>query len=158
MSTLRYELICATKNRAITLTDTRIHNDIHKQFEFQRQTVLVDKILTYDEKTIAIKFLIEDYDRNKIIDNNENVESANQSWFEEAKSHLAISDSEKLPEEFIKLQVNSSEIIQQQMERKDIDIDDGEKVIIQQKMKRQNIGDIDDDEVQDELEIPDDGF
>ncbi|EXX55883.1 Ipl1p [Rhizophagus irregularis DAOM 197198w] len=70
MSTLRYELICATKNRAITLTDTRIHNDIHKQFEFQRQTVLVDKILTYDEKTIAIKFLIEDYDRNKIIDNN----------------------------------------------------------------------------------------
>ncbi|CAB5109911.1 unnamed protein product [Rhizophagus irregularis] len=75
------------------------------------------------------------------------------------------SDSEKLPEEFIKLQVNSSEIIQQQMERKDIDIDDGEKVIIQQKMKRQNIGDIDDDEVhnnpnlhseeQDELEIPD---
>ncbi|POG60168.1 hypothetical protein GLOIN_2v1715915, partial [Rhizophagus irregularis DAOM 181602=DAOM 197198] len=68
------------------------------------------------------------------------------------------SDSEKLPEEFIKLQVNSSEIIQQQMERKDIDIDDGEKVIIQQKMKRQNIGDIDDDEVQDELEIPDGKF
>ncbi|PKK64103.1 hypothetical protein RhiirC2_787965 [Rhizophagus irregularis] len=167
MSTLRYELICATKNRAITLTDTNIHNDIHKQFEFQRQTVLVDKILTYDEKTIAIKFLIEDYDRNKIIDNNgtrricescnqkclatlycefcvrnylkenfsnwtsgnydidnliqkcqmealapdmvvewipysdlenikyltkENVESANQSWFEEAKTHLTISN------------------------------------------------------------------
>ncbi|PKK61771.1 kinase-like protein, partial [Rhizophagus irregularis] len=73
-------------------------------------------------------------------------------------SNEQYSDSEKLPEEFIKLQVNSSEIIQQQMERKDIDIDDGEKVIIQQKMKRQNIGDIDDDEVQDELEIPDDGF
>ncbi|PKY55716.1 hypothetical protein RhiirA4_475366, partial [Rhizophagus irregularis] len=60
-------------------------------------------------------------------------------------------------------------IIQQQMKRKDIDIDDDEKEIIQQKMKRQNIGDIDDeDEVynnpnlhskeQDELEIPDDGF
>ncbi|PKY58664.1 hypothetical protein RhiirA4_480772, partial [Rhizophagus irregularis] len=46
------------------------------------------------------------------------------------------SDSEKLPEEFIKLQINSNEIIQQQMERKDIDID----------------------EEQDELEIPDDGF
>ncbi|PKC65774.1 kinase-like protein, partial [Rhizophagus irregularis] len=56
-------------------------------------------------------------------------------------SNEQYSDSEKLPEEFIKLQVNSSEIIQQQMERKDIDID--EKVIIQQKMKRQNIGDID---------------
>ncbi|GBC44105.2 kinase-like domain-containing protein [Rhizophagus irregularis DAOM 181602=DAOM 197198] len=141
----------------------------------------------------------------------ENVVSANQSWFEEAKSHLTISnkwtdvvqcyeeeqegfhsklydfnipnnindfngsnkqysDSEKLPKEFIKLQINSNEIIQQQMERKDINnIDDNEKEIIQQKMKRQNIGDIDDeDEVynnpnlhskeQDELEIPDDGF
>ncbi|CAB4438086.1 unnamed protein product [Rhizophagus irregularis] len=85
------------------------------------------------------------------------------------ESNKQNSDSEKLPEEFIKLQINSNEIIQQQMERKDIDIDDDEKEIIQQKMKRQNIGDIDDeDEVynnpnlhskeQDELEIPDDGF
>ncbi|CAB4435740.1 unnamed protein product [Rhizophagus irregularis] len=78
------------------------------------------------------------------------------------------SDSEKLPKEFINMQ-NSNKIIQQQMKRKDIDIDDDEKEIIQQKMKRQNIGDIDDkDEVynnpnlhskeQDKLEIPDDGF
>ncbi|CAB5358215.1 unnamed protein product [Rhizophagus irregularis] len=78
-------------------------------------------------------------------------------------------DSEKLPKEFINLQ-NSNKIIQQQIKRKDIDIDDDEKEIIQQKMKRQNIGDIDDeDEVynsnpnfhskkQDELEIPDDEF
>ncbi|POG83157.1 kinase-like domain-containing protein [Rhizophagus irregularis DAOM 181602=DAOM 197198] len=85
-------------------------------------------------------------------------------------SNKQYSDSEKLPKEFIKLQINSNEIIQQQMERKDINnIDDNEKEIIQQKMKRQNIGDIDDeDEVynnpnlhskeQDELEIPDDGF
>ncbi|CAB4490245.1 unnamed protein product [Rhizophagus irregularis] len=84
-------------------------------------------------------------------------------------SNKQYSDSEKLPKEFIKLQINSNKIIQQQMKRKDIDIDDDEKEIIQQKMKRQNIGDIhDDDEVynnpnlhskeQDELEIPDDGF
>ncbi|CAB4388100.1 unnamed protein product [Rhizophagus irregularis] len=84
------------------------------------------------------------------------------------KSNEQYSDSEKLPKEFINLQ-NSNKIIQQQMKRKDIDIDDDEKEIIQQKMKRQNIGDIDDeDEVynnpnlhskeQDELEIPDDGF
>ncbi|CAB5343314.1 unnamed protein product [Rhizophagus irregularis] len=113
----------------------------------------------------------------------ENVESANQSWFEEAKSHLTIreqeafhsklydfnipnnindfngsnkqyNDSEKLPKEFINLQINSN---------------NDEKEIIQQKMKRQNIGDIDDDDEvynnpnlhskeQDELEIPDDGF
>ncbi|CAB4488404.1 unnamed protein product [Rhizophagus irregularis] len=78
------------------------------------------------------------------------------------------SDSEKLPKEFINLQ-NSNKIIQQQMKRKDIDIDDDEKEIIQQRTKRQNIGDVDDDdevynnpnlhsEEQDELEIPDDGF
>ncbi|POG63288.1 kinase-like domain-containing protein [Rhizophagus irregularis DAOM 181602=DAOM 197198] len=69
-------------------------------------------------------------------------------------SKKLISDSEKLPKEFIKLQINSN---------------NDEKEIIQQKMKRQNIGDIDDDEEvynnpnfhskeQDELEIPDDGF
>ncbi|CAB4476688.1 unnamed protein product [Rhizophagus irregularis] len=84
-------------------------------------------------------------------------------------SNKQYSDSEKLPKEFINLQINSNKIIQQQMKRKDIDIDDDGKEIIQQRMKRQNIGDIDDeDEVynnpnlhsneQDELEIPDDGF
>ncbi|GBC12221.2 kinase-like domain-containing protein [Rhizophagus irregularis DAOM 181602=DAOM 197198] len=170
----------------------------------------------------------------------ENVESANQSWFEEAKSHLTIeeeleafhsksydfsipanindfnkprnqsnnntsklhsifnansknlsktfeklpikdeivqqtkgpyviSDSEKLPKEFINLQINSNKIIKQQMKRKNIDSDDDEKEVIQQKTKRQNINDIDDDdemynnpnlhsEEQDELEIPVDGF
>ena len=40
MSTIRYELINAANNRAFNLTDTRIHNDIHKQHEFQKQTVL----------------------------------------------------------------------------------------------------------------------
>ncbi|PKY30736.1 hypothetical protein RhiirB3_392801 [Rhizophagus irregularis] len=52
-------------------------------------------------------------------------------------------DSEKLPKEFINLQINSNKIIQQQMKRKNIDNDDDEKEIIQQKSKRQNIGDID---------------
>ncbi|PKC63807.1 hypothetical protein RhiirA1_396542 [Rhizophagus irregularis] len=76
------------------------------------------------------------------------------------------SDSEKLPKEFINLQINSNKIIQQQMKRKNIDNDDDEKEIIQQKSKRQNIGDIDDDDdvyndpnlhskEQDDLEIPD---
>ncbi|CAB4488406.1 unnamed protein product [Rhizophagus irregularis] len=83
------------------------------------------------------------------------------------------SDSEKLPKDFINLQnsnkYDEKEIIQQQMKRKDIDIDDDEKEIIQQKMKRQNVGDVDDEDdvynnpnlhskEQDELEIPDDGF
>ncbi|RGB21447.1 hypothetical protein C1646_732376 [Rhizophagus diaphanus] len=66
MSTLRYGLIYATNNRANTLTDTNIYNDIHKQFEFQKQTLLADKILTYEEKTEAIKVLTDNYDRDKI--------------------------------------------------------------------------------------------
>ncbi|GBC22549.1 kinase-like domain-containing protein [Rhizophagus irregularis DAOM 181602=DAOM 197198] len=66
MSTLRYELINATVNRVSTLTDTNIYNDIHKQFEFQKQTVLADKILTDDEKIEAIRYLIDNYDRDKI--------------------------------------------------------------------------------------------
>ncbi|EXX55693.1 Cdc15p [Rhizophagus irregularis DAOM 197198w] len=69
MSTLRYELIYATNNRAATLTDTNIYNDIHKQFEFRKQTVLADKILTNDEKTYAIRKLVENYDRDKVIFN-----------------------------------------------------------------------------------------
>ncbi|CAB4478918.1 unnamed protein product [Rhizophagus irregularis] len=84
-------------------------------------------------------------------------------------SNNQYSDSEKLPKEFINLQINSNKIIQQQMKRKNIDNDDDEKEIIQQKSKRQNIGDIDDDDdvyndpnlhskEQDDLEIPDDGF
>ncbi|RGB22961.1 hypothetical protein C1646_780056 [Rhizophagus diaphanus] len=67
MSTLRYELIYATTNRANTLTDINIYNDIHKQFEFRKQTVLADKILTNDEKTYAIRWLTKDYDRDKIL-------------------------------------------------------------------------------------------
>ncbi|POG74099.1 kinase-like domain-containing protein [Rhizophagus irregularis DAOM 181602=DAOM 197198] len=69
MSTLRYGLIYATNNRAITLTDNNIYNDIHKRFEFQRQTILAYKILTNDEKTEAIRDLTQNYDRNKIIHN-----------------------------------------------------------------------------------------
>ncbi|EXX70522.1 Cdc15p [Rhizophagus irregularis DAOM 197198w] len=68
MSNLRYELIYAITNRAIILTDGNIYNNIHKQFEFQKQTVLADKILTNDEKTYAIRRLTKIYDRNKVMD------------------------------------------------------------------------------------------
>ncbi|POG61624.1 kinase-like domain-containing protein [Rhizophagus irregularis DAOM 181602=DAOM 197198] len=69
MSTLRYELIYATINRADTLIDVNIYNDIHKHFEIKKQTVLTDKFLTNDEKTYAIRFLTKDYDRDKVMDN-----------------------------------------------------------------------------------------
>src|SRR5688572_26023369 len=69
MSTLRYELIYATKNRIQLLTDTKIHNNMHKRFEFHQQTLLADKILTNDEKTYAIRSLTKNYDRNKVRNN-----------------------------------------------------------------------------------------
>jgi hypothetical protein len=69
MSTLRYDLIGAASNRTTMLTDTNIYDNIHKQFEFQKQTLLADKTLTSDEKTYATRFLTENYDRNKVIKN-----------------------------------------------------------------------------------------
>src|SRR5437762_13519809 len=69
MSTIRYELVYATVNRVCTLIDYNIHTDIHKQYEFQKQTVLADKFLTDDEKTEAIKRINKTYDRNKVRNN-----------------------------------------------------------------------------------------
>jgi hypothetical protein len=66
MSTIRYELIYAANNRATNLTDTSIHNDTHKRYEFRKQTVLADKSLTNDEKTEALRLLTETYDRGKV--------------------------------------------------------------------------------------------
>jgi hypothetical protein len=69
MSIIREELVYAATTRAGMLMDVNIHNDIHKQFEFQRQTVLADKTLTNDEKTFATRFLTKNYDRNKVREN-----------------------------------------------------------------------------------------
>ena len=69
MSTIRRRLIFAAFNRAFNLTDYNIHNDIHKQYEFRKQTVLADESLTKDEKTEAVRLLIKSYDRDKIVDN-----------------------------------------------------------------------------------------
>jgi hypothetical protein len=66
---MRYEIVNATVNRAYTLIDYNIHTDTHKRYEFQKQTILDDKLLTDDEKAEAIKQTTEDYDRDKIIDN-----------------------------------------------------------------------------------------
>src|SRR5437764_7280216 len=69
MSTIRRGLINAAINRAMILTDTNIHNDIHKHYEFKKQTVLADKSLSKDEKTEAIRLLTKNYDRRKILEN-----------------------------------------------------------------------------------------
>src|SRR5438045_1868640 len=56
----------AAINRAYALTDYNIHNDIHKQDEFCQQTILADKSLTKDEKSVAIRRLNKIYDDNKV--------------------------------------------------------------------------------------------
>src|ERR1051325_9303698 len=69
MSAIREELVRAALNRSINLINYNIHNDIHKQHEFKRQTVLADKSLTEDEKTEAIKLLNKLYDNEKVLEN-----------------------------------------------------------------------------------------
>src|SRR5205809_1621987 len=69
MSTIRYELVYATIHRTETLINYNIHTDVHKQYEFKKQTILADKFLTDDEKTEAIKIMGKTYDRNKILFN-----------------------------------------------------------------------------------------
>ena len=69
MSTIREESVNAAINRAHALIDTNIHDDIHKEYEFQKQTVLADNSLTKDEKAYAIKEFDKVYDREKIRNN-----------------------------------------------------------------------------------------
>src|SRR3954467_8553849 len=69
MSTTRNELINVALNRANTLIDYNIHDDIHKQHEFKKQTILADNSLTKNATTEAIKILNKTYDRNKIMKN-----------------------------------------------------------------------------------------
>ncbi|PKY29588.1 kinase-like protein [Rhizophagus irregularis] len=66
MSDIRYELVHAAINRAITSIDYNIYDDFHKIHEFKKQTILDDKSLTNNEKTYAIKDLNKTYDKNKI--------------------------------------------------------------------------------------------
>ncbi|POG74133.1 kinase-like domain-containing protein [Rhizophagus irregularis DAOM 181602=DAOM 197198] len=66
MSDIRKELVRSAINRAITLIDYDIYDDIHKRHEFKKQIILADNSLTNDEKTYSIKDLNKTYDRNKI--------------------------------------------------------------------------------------------
>jgi hypothetical protein len=69
MSNIRGDLIYATLNRAVTLTDCNIHNNFHKQHEFIKQKILTDSSLTNYEKTEAIRLRTKTYDRQKILYN-----------------------------------------------------------------------------------------
>jgi hypothetical protein len=69
MSDIRKDVVVAAINRAYALTDYNIHNDIHKQDEFQKQTILADESLTENVKSEVIKKLTKNYDESKIIYN-----------------------------------------------------------------------------------------
>ena len=56
-------------NRAFALTDYSIHNNLEKQHEFRKKTILADKSLTKDEKSCAMKILNRDFDYYKILNN-----------------------------------------------------------------------------------------
>ncbi|GBC47138.2 kinase-like domain-containing protein [Rhizophagus irregularis DAOM 181602=DAOM 197198] len=90
MSDIRKELVRAAINRAYALIDYSVYNNAHKEYEFKKQTIIDDESLTDDEKSEAIEILTGYYD--ELLKRLDNVENANQSWFEEAKSHLTISN------------------------------------------------------------------
>jgi hypothetical protein len=69
MSTIRQELVNAITVRAYSLIDYNIYTDIHKQYEFLKQTILANKLFTEEEKAEAIKRITGTYGRIKILDN-----------------------------------------------------------------------------------------
>jgi hypothetical protein len=84
MSTIRKELINTVINRIYASTYYNIYNDRHKRYEFHKQTILADESLTKDEKTIALKKLDKNYDRDKVLFNEglkRNCENCNQECF-----------------------------------------------------------------------------
>jgi hypothetical protein len=66
MSAIRDELVSAAIQKSYNLIDYSIHDNFHKRYEFQQQTVLADKSLTEDEKSEATKIIIRSYDRDKV--------------------------------------------------------------------------------------------
>jgi hypothetical protein len=69
MSAIRKELVEAALNRSYVLIDRKVYDNMHKQHEFRRKTILADKSLTNNEKAEAIKILNETYDLNKLLFN-----------------------------------------------------------------------------------------
>ncbi|EXX62303.1 polo kinase CDC5 [Rhizophagus irregularis DAOM 197198w] len=69
MSYSENQSVNAALNRAKALIDFNICNDIHKQFEFVRQTLLADNSLTENEKYEAIIIYTKCYDSYKVMYN-----------------------------------------------------------------------------------------
>jgi hypothetical protein len=69
MPAIREEIIRVALNKSCALVDYKVYNDIPKQFEFKKQTILDDKLLTDDEKNEAIGRINKSYDRDRILYN-----------------------------------------------------------------------------------------
>ncbi|GES73035.1 kinase-like domain-containing protein [Rhizophagus clarus] len=69
MTAIRIEFVVAAIQRADALINSNINNDLVKQYEFIKQTILNDESLTFDEKQVAIKLLTQDYDHFKVLYN-----------------------------------------------------------------------------------------
>jgi hypothetical protein len=69
MSVIRKNLMYTAIRKAYALIDYNIHDDMHKRYEFQKQTILADESLTKDEKSEAIRLVTGAYDKEKVIYN-----------------------------------------------------------------------------------------
>ena len=69
MTDIRKDVVWAAYNRVDALLDTSIYNTLDNRFEFKKQTILADESLTKDEKSEAIKFLNQDFDHFKVLNN-----------------------------------------------------------------------------------------
>ena len=69
MDNAAIEKALSAVDRAFALTDYSIHNNVEKQHEFRKQTILADKSLTKDEKSYAMGSLNRDFDFYKLLFN-----------------------------------------------------------------------------------------
>ncbi|POG77958.1 hypothetical protein GLOIN_2v1837233, partial [Rhizophagus irregularis DAOM 181602=DAOM 197198] len=69
MSNVREELIRAVFSRSYTSIDYNIYVNFYEQTEFRKQFVLADNSITEEDKTVAIRIINKNYDRNKLIYN-----------------------------------------------------------------------------------------
>ena len=69
MSSNPTKLLLAAYERALALTDYKVHDNLYKRHEFRKQTILADNTLSMNEKVKIIGALNEEYNREKVRDN-----------------------------------------------------------------------------------------
>ncbi|RIA81860.1 hypothetical protein C1645_836269, partial [Glomus cerebriforme] len=67
MSNNRNELIVAAYQKAFALIDNNVCNDMEKQYEITKQSIIDNESLTNDEKSKVIKYLNKTLDCDKIL-------------------------------------------------------------------------------------------